>query len=63
MELPPGIARNRKTGKLLNAHGRLVAGITHDGVAILQPPRGPTNFTTAEIRRTIKEIRAAQSAG
>ena len=57
------VKRDAKTGQFGTSRGRPVIGITHDGVKILKLPYSPDSFTTAEIRRTIQEVRAAKSAG
>ena len=54
------IERDTKSGKFGTSRGRPVIGITHDGVKILKPRYPPDSFTTAEIRRAIAEVRAAQ---
>ena len=55
------IKRDTKSGNLGTSRGRPVIGITHDGVKILKLPFSADHFTTAEIRRTIQEVRAAKT--
>ncbi|HVV93942.1 MAG TPA: hypothetical protein VHD15_11025 [Hyphomicrobiales bacterium] len=55
------VARKAKAQRTVA--GYQVLGTTKDGVRILKPKKPATHFTTAEIRRAIRSVLAAERAG
>lgn len=52
--------RRPKVGEFFAGHR--VAGITHDGIRILEPVEGPSSFTEEECRAAIRDVIAARKA-
>ena len=51
------VARGTKVGKFV------AAGSTPEGIVIVEPRQGPKNFTKAQIRRAVRDVKERQRRG
>ncbi len=52
--------RKRPVARSVKRKQADIIGVTSDGVEVLRPKTAPTHFTRAEIRKTIRDVLAAQ---